>query len=100
MSDSSNEYPVYFFESETSGEKSYEEFYTEHEQLDMDSFVNLGVIKNTPKPSLEAIQSIINKLNISFQKQDLSKADLVRIINEYIPNFSHIETGKNLDQKM
>ncbi len=100
LSDSSNEYPVYFFESETSGEKSYEEFYTEHEQLDMDSFVNLGVIKNTPKPSLEAIQSIINKLNISFQKQDLSKADLVRIINEYIPNFSHIETGKNLDQKM
>lgn len=100
LSDSSNEYPVYFFESETSGEKSYEEFYTEHEQLDMDSFVNLGIIKNTPKPSLEAIQSIINKLNISFQKQDLSKADLVRIINEYIPNFSHIETGKNLDQKM
>ena len=100
LSDSSDEYPVYFFESETSGEKSYEEFYTEHEQLDMNSFVNLGVIKNTPRPPLEKIKAIIGKLNLSFENQDLSKADIVSIINEYIPNFSHIETGKNLDQKM
>ncbi|MBK8143502.1 MAG: polysaccharide biosynthesis protein [Bacteroidetes bacterium] len=100
LSDTSNEYPVYFFESETSGEKSYEEFYTEQEQLDWDSFINLGIIKNTPKPPIEKIKTIIDKLNLSFQKKDLTKSDLVGVINEYIPNFSHIETGKNLDQKM
>ena len=41
----SKKYPVYFFNSDTSGEKSYEEFYTEDENPDMETFINLGVIK-------------------------------------------------------
>ena len=38
----------YFFESDTTGEKPYEEFYTENEIVKFDAFENIGVIKNNP----------------------------------------------------
>lgn len=93
-------YPVYFFESDTSGEKSYEEFYTDTEVLDMDTFAKLGVIRNPERKSIESIESIIDQLSQLFKKKDISKADILLILKQYLPNFEHIEKGKNLDQKM
>ncbi|MCE1168335.1 MAG: polysaccharide biosynthesis protein, partial [Sphingobacteriia bacterium] len=48
-------YPIFFFGSDTSGEKSFEEFYTEKELLDLETFVHLGVVKNSKKRNLEEI---------------------------------------------
>ena len=96
----SNEYPVYFFESDTSGEKSFEEFYTEGEELDLKRFTELGVIKNTPKKDLTEISLMFHNLQILFDKNKVTKQDIVEILGQYIPNFEHIETGKSLDQKM
>lgn len=96
----SSTYPVYFFESNTSGEKSFEEFYTEDEQLDVDSFSGLGVIKNTQRKSTEELMKIFLNLESAFNSETISKASVVQVLKAYLPNFDHIEKGKNLDQSM
>ena len=93
-------YPVYFFGSDTSGEKSFEEFYTEKEILDMDSFINLGVVKNSKKRSISEIDEIFGQMRALFASDKVTKAAIVEILKQYLPNFEHIETGKSLDQKM
>lgn len=96
----SKHYPVYFFTSDTSGEKTYEEFYTEAEILDQEMFESLGIIKNAPRKDLAEIKALIQSLQTVLQKPDLTKEAIVRVMHQYLPTFRHIETGKNLDQKM
>ena len=93
-------YPVYFFGSDTSGEKAFEEFFTENEVLDMDSFINLGVVKNSRKRSIHEIDEIFTRLRDLFASEQVTKAAIVEILKKYLPNFEHIETGKGLDSKM
>ena len=93
-------YPVYYFTSDTSGEKSFEEFYTDTEEIDLNTFSQLGVVRNTTKKPIEEIENMIIKLEAVFSEKHLNKQALVSILQEFIPNFSHIETGKSLDQKM
>jgi len=93
-------YPVYFFESDTSGEKTFEEFYVPGEELDLTTFANLGVIKNAPRRPIAEIDAIFARLAAVFASPDVTKADLVDVLRQYLPNFAHIETGKGLDQKM
>ena len=97
---SSKTFPVYFFGSDTSGEKTFEEFYTEKEILDLKKFQNLGLIKNSLKRDLTEIDNIFKNLKNIFLKDDISKSDIVNALIKYLPNFKHIETGKHLDQKM
>lgn len=92
-------YPVYFFTSDTSGEKLYEEFYTDEEELDLSSFEQLGVIKNAPRRSRAELDGIITELSSLFAK-GVDKGDIVDLLNKLLPGFAHIETGLNLDQKM
>ncbi|WP_160714428.1 polysaccharide biosynthesis protein [Chitinophaga solisilvae] len=96
----SGSYPVYFFESDTSGEKTFEEFYTEDEVLDMDKFHELGIIKNAERLPMEEILAIINKIEQLFLNENLSKEKVIAELTSIIPTFHHIETGKNLDQRM
>ena len=93
-------WPVYLFTSDTSGEKTYEEFFTPGEQLDYDTFVNLGVVKNAPRRPQAEIDAIFASLRALFQSAAVSKAKVVDVLKDYLPNFAHIETGKGLDQKM
>ena len=97
---SSKTFPVYFFGSDTSGEKTFEEFYTEKEILDLKKLKNLGLIKNSLKRDLTEIDNIFKNLKNIFLKDDISKSDIVNALIKYLPNFKHIETGKHLDQKM
>lgn len=96
----STHYPVYFFTSDTSGEKTFEEFFTDTELLDLDTFESLGIIKNAPRKEIAEIKTFIESLKSVLQKPDLTKDDIVKIMHSYLPTFHHIETGKNLDQKM
>lgn len=97
---SPQKYPIFFFGSNTSGEKAFEEFYTENEVLDTASFINLGVIKNSKKRSIAEIDAVFNNLEALFKKPNSTKAEIVNVLKEYLPNFEHIETGKGLDSKM
>ncbi|MDD4589515.1 MAG: polysaccharide biosynthesis protein [Parabacteroides sp.] len=100
LNESSTSYPVYFFGSETSGEKPFEEFYTANEQLDLEKFINLGVIKNSKKRNIKEIDEIFNRLHNLFDSREVTKSAVVEILSEYLPNFHHIEKKKNLDQQM
>ena len=95
-----NTYPVYFFKSDTSGEKLYEEFYTKEDTLELDKFESLGVIENTSRPSKKNIQYCMSSLKTLMDNPNYSKASIIEVLKEFIPDFDHIETGKNLDQKM
>ncbi|HEU0227855.1 MAG TPA: polysaccharide biosynthesis protein, partial [Arachidicoccus soli] len=97
---SNGKYPVYFFKSNTSGEKLYEEFYTDEEELNLNKCHNLGIVKNAPRRPLAELENIIAEIKTLFQKEQLEKADIVALLNKMLPNFHHIETGQSLDQKM
>ena len=93
-----SKYPIYFFKTDTSGEKTYEEFYTEEEDYNTDNYDSLGFI-NTPeiKISFEDVEFDFEKV---FSNPNSQKSDIVTVIKKYVPDFMHIETGKHLDQKM
>jgi len=93
-------YPVYFFNSNTSGEKLYEEFYTENEQYDLNRYTSLGVILKNPSFTKFEIETILEELKSLFDKNSVNKLQIINILNKYIPEFKHIETGIGLDQKM
>jgi FlaA1/EpsC-like NDP-sugar epimerase len=96
----STHYPVYFFTSDTSGEKTFEEFFTDTEITDLKTFDSLGIIKNAPLKGINEIKALMESLKSVLQKPGLSKEEIVSVMHEYLPSFHHIETGKNLDQKM
>ncbi len=93
-------YPVHYFGSDTSGEKSFEEFYTEGETLDLDTFAQLGVIKDAVRHPLAQVEETVMALEQIFAKTETSKADVVAAMSKLIPGFRHLETGRSLDQRM
>lgn len=93
-------YPVYFFESDTSGEKLYEEFYTDTDEVDLQQFESLGVIKNARKLPMQEIEICVNDLQQLMNSGDYDKQSIVVNLKKHLPDFQHIETGKSLDQKM
>jgi len=93
-----NNYPIYFFKTDTSGEKTYEEFFTEEEDYEVNEFDSLGYIKTSEvEVSFEEVEADFERV---FKNPNSNKSDIVKIINKYVPDFIHIETGKHLDQKM
>jgi len=96
---SNGKYPVYFFQSETSGEKLFEEFYTTNEEIVWTRFNALGIIKNAPRRSRQELTGIINDIEALFVSAT-HKSDVVALLNKLLPNFQHLETGIHLDQKM
>jgi FlaA1/EpsC-like NDP-sugar epimerase len=100
MNPLSKNYPVYFFQSDTTGEKSFEEFYVASEIKDETRFKGLGVVKNPELPLFDALQPFFKKLNALLRSNDIEKNDIVELLNEYVPTFTHAETGRYLDQKM
>ena len=93
-------YPVYFFDSDTSGEKPYEEFHTPEESPDLSRLHALGVIPPKPPKSREAIQTLFTSLKSLFAEEDIDKARIIDAVSAFIPEFAHLETGKNLDSRM
>lgn len=100
LKNGSNQYPVHYAKSDTSGEKPFEEFVTDTETADMNRFGSLGVITGKQIPDKERIEVLFKKLNAAFEKETTTKEEIVSIMKEYLPNFEHIETGKSLDSKM
>lgn len=100
MSHNSKDYPVVYFKSDTTGEKTYEEFFISNEKTDMERFNSLGVIENATHRSLAEIDDFFLQLEALFANSNFTKEEVVDAIKKFLPNFKHEETGKNLDQKM
>ena len=94
------QWPCYFFKSDTTGEKDFEEFFTDSEDLDMERFETLGVIKNQPEFDANKLDNFINEVEILRNKKAWSKEDIVKLYFDLLPEFAHKETGKYLDQRM
>ena len=95
-----NTWPCFFSKSDTSGEKDFEEFYTDSEELDLEKFKNLGIIKN--KLNFNEQKLNIFQSKIQNYKSDLNwnREDLKDLFNFMIPDFDHKDTGKFLESKM
>ena len=93
-------WPVYFFSSDTTGEKGFEEFYTEREVLDMDRFENIGVIQNEPDFDHEALEHFLVEIARIRAGVTWDKSEIVDLFNAMIPDFDHKETGRYLDNRM
>ena len=94
------QYPVYFFKSDTTGEKDFEEFYTNNETLDMARFKALGVIKNDAIYDEQKLNVFMDTIQNFRKKGVWSRAELIDLFNDMIPEFDHKETGKFLDGRM
>lgn len=98
--DGDSNYPVYYFTSDTTGEKTYEEFYTDDECVSMDEFLSLGVVKNKTHKKMEDIDELFTALTSAFDSVQTTKEEIVGIMKKFLVNFDHVEKGKNLDSKM
>ena len=93
-------WPCYFFASDTTGEKDFEEFFTDKEVLDMQRFDNLGVIKNEPLFDETKLNHFAAKITQMKQDKQWTKEEIVELFFAMIPDFGHKETGKYLDNRM
>ncbi|MBI9100069.1 MAG: UDP-N-acetylglucosamine 4,6-dehydratase [Spirochaetaceae bacterium] len=93
-------WPCCFTSSETSGEKDYEEFYTEGEVVDFERFDTLGIIKNSSEKTSSELFSFLEKISEIKDSMNWEKDQFLTLFKEMIPDFGHKETGKNLDNKM
>lgn len=100
LKNGSHLYPVHYSVSDTSGEKTFEEFVTDTEIADYTMFNSVGVITGKKIPDKRRVQKLFGDLNAAFNKEKPTKEEIVSIMEDYLPNFKHIETGKSLDSKM
>ncbi len=97
---SQGKWPCLFTSSDTTGEKDFEEFFTDAETLDMKRFENLGVIKNEADFDEELLNNFEETLNNYKENLSYNKEDIVKEFFKMLPDFGHKEIGKYLDEKM
>jgi len=93
-------WPCLFTSSDTTGEKNFEEFYTDKEKLDMNKFNNIGIIKNMPDSQEEQLANFINAINKIKKGDNWSKELIVEEFFKIIPDFKYVDKGKYLNEKM
>jgi FlaA1/EpsC-like NDP-sugar epimerase len=94
------QWPCYFFKSDTTGEKDFEEFFTDNEDLDMERIETVGVIKNQPDFDEAKLDDFMDGIEALREKGTWTKDDIVKLYFGLLPEFAHKETGKYLDQRM
>lgn len=94
------QWPCYFFRSDTTGEKDFEEFFTDNEDLDMERFDSIGVIRNQSNFDEAKLDEFMHGIESLRAKSTWTKDDIVKLYFGLLPEFAHKETGKYLDQRM
>ena len=97
---SKNTWPCYFFKSDTTGEKPFEEFHTKKEKIILDRFASIGVVQNARIIESSVLTNFIQDITLLNSEGDWSKAEVVTAFQRVLPNFEHTELHKNLDEKM
>ena len=93
-------WPVHLFKTDTTGEKSFEEFYEEKEECNFSKFLTIGIINNLLYLSENTLNAFLEEIDSLKTNNSWTKEDLVSLFENTLPNFKHFEEGKNLDQKM
>lgn len=93
-------WPCFFSPSDTTGEKDFEEFFSTNEILDLNTFANIGIIKNDPLFDKTKLDDFKIKVNAMRSENNWTKDELLKLFQDLLPNFKHIDTGKYLDAKM
>ena len=94
------QWPCYFFSSDTTGEKDFEEFFTDEEDLDMSRFDGVGAIKNQPIYDSQKLDDFSSGVHALREKGSWDKQGILDLFFDLLPEFAHKETGKYLDQRM
>lgn len=100
LNSNSKTWPCYFFTSDTTGEKPFEEFYTSDDNVDFNKYTNVGVIKQPPFNGYSKINKAIKIIEKIKKANDWRKEDMIKAIEFAVPELCHEEKDKNLDQKM
>jgi FlaA1/EpsC-like NDP-sugar epimerase len=93
-------WPCYFTNSDTSGEKDFEQFFMDEEVLDMSRFQNLGIVKSSLSFEDVKLDLFLQKITQMMGDQKWEKSEIVDLFYQMIPGFQHKETGMYLDAKM
>ena len=95
-------WPCFFFQTDTTGEKAFEEFYSKGETLDCTTFKNIGIVKREPADAStgQAVSEYIAFAQGAKHDSGVTKADYVREVSKIVPGLDHVEKDKNLDHKM
>ena len=92
-------WPCYFFESDTTGEKAFEEFFTATEVLEKTKFHELWIIKKGRESEL-INHDFINQFDTLVNSRSHHKASFIELFESILPHFHHEDKGKNLDDRM
>ncbi len=93
-------WPCYFFASDTTGEKDFEEFFTDRETLDMGRFASIGIIQNPPGFDAAKLDHFVRTLDAIRARATWDKTPIIELFHFMLPDFAHKETGKYLDARM
>ena len=93
-------WPCYFFKSDTTGEKGYEEFFTSQENTDLDLFKTIGIVKNDIDFNDSILDQFLTDISHMRSKGKWTKIEIVSIFNRTLENFNHLEKNKYLDDRM
>ncbi len=93
-------WPCLFTISDTTGEKDFEEFFMDDEDLDLESFHSVGIVKSKLSTDAEKLDHFLREINLMRQSGNWTKDEIVRLFQYMLPEFQHKETGKYLDSKM
>lgn len=97
---SQRRWPCYFFASDTTGEKDFEEFFTDSEILDMGRFANIGIVKNRLDYDPTLLDEFCREIAALRANERWEKGPIVDLFNRMIPEFNHLDTGRYLDGRM
>lgn len=93
-------WPVYASVSDTTGEKLFEEFWTEAEVVSLDNFTNIGVIDFRACDISGKYHEFVQELQKWRNSKKFVKSELVILVSSFLPDFNHVELNKNLNEKM
>ena len=94
------QYPVYYFTSDTTGEKDFEEFFMDGEELDLERFTSIGIVKKAADYEADKLEFFTRRIAELKTAGSWERTDLIELFNYMIPEFKHKETGKFLDNRM
>lgn len=97
---SQKRWPCHFFVSDTTGEKDFEEFFTDSEVVDTERFKSIGVIKSEARYDSDSLNAFYSGIEELLERTEWEKEEIVSLFEAILPNFDHKETGKYLDQRM